>query len=105
MNRKTKIIATIGPATGDREMIGRLVAAGMDVARLNFSHGDRETHRAWANWVHEAAVEQGRAVAVLQDIQGPRIRVGTFPGGSIDLVEGATVELVDGSGEGDADRV
>ena len=82
VERKTKIIATIGPATGDRETIGKLVAAGMDVARLNFSHGDPETHRHWARWVHEAAEEQGRAVAVLQDIQGPRIRVGTFPGGS-----------------------
>ena len=100
MDRKTKIIATIGPATGDRETIGRLVAAGMDVARLNFSHGDRDTHRKWAAWVHEASAEQGRAVAVLQDIQGPRIRVGTFPGGGIDLAEGSTVDLIDGEGTG-----
>ena len=105
VNRKTKIIATIGPATGDRETIGRLVAAGMDVARLNFSHGDRETHRTWAAWVHEAAAEQGRAVAVLQDIQGPRIRVGTFPGGSVELAEGASVELIDGAGEGDGGQI
>ncbi|MFH2072476.1 MAG: pyruvate kinase [Actinomycetota bacterium] len=105
MERKTKIIATIGPATGTRETIGMLVAAGMDVARLNFSHGDPETHRTWAAWVHEAAVEQGRAVAVLQDIQGPRIRVGTFPGGSIELAEGAEVELLDGDGESSAHSI
>jgi pyruvate kinase len=105
VERKTKIIATIGPATGNRETIGKLVAAGMDVARLNFSHGDPETHGDWARWVHEAAEGQGRSVAVLQDIQGPRIRVGTFPGGSVSMQEGATVTLVDGRGEGDADRI
>lgn len=101
MPRRTKIIATIGPATGTREAIGRLVSAGMDVARLNFSHGDHDTHRQWATWVHEAAADHGRAVAVLQDIQGPRIRVGTFPGGSASLADGATVTLLDGDGEGD----
>ncbi|MCB2224074.1 MAG: pyruvate kinase [Actinobacteria bacterium] len=105
MERKTKIIATIGPATGDRETIGRLVAAGMDVARLNFSHGDHDTHARWAQWVHEASDHQGRAVAVLQDVQGPRIRVGTFAGGSVDLVEGSEVRLVDGRGQGDATTI
>ena len=94
MLRRTKIIATIGPATGTREGIGELVAAGLDVARLNFSHGDHDTHRTWANWVHEAAAEHGRAVAVLQDVQGPRIRVGTFPGGAVQLADGATVTLL-----------
>ena len=105
MLRRTKIIATIGPATGTREGIGRLVAAGMDVARLNFSHGDHETHRRWAAWVHEASAEHERAVAVLQDVQGPRIRVGTFPGGSIQLADGARVVLLDGDGEGDAEHL
>jgi len=100
MDRKTKIIATIGPATGTEEAIGKMVAAGMDVARLNFSHGDHETHRRWAGWVHEAAADQGRAVAVLQDIQGPRIRVGTFPDGAVELADGSEVILVDGEGEG-----
>jgi pyruvate kinase len=105
VDRKTKIIATIGPATGTEEAIGQLVAVGMDVARLNFSHGDYETHRQWAAWVHEAAAEQGRAVAVLQDIQGPRIRVGTFPGGVVDLADGSEITLVDGEGEGDSGRI
>jgi pyruvate kinase len=103
--RRTKIIATLGPAVGSREMIGRLVAAGMDVARLNFSHGTHETHARWLQWVRRAAAEQERAVAVLQDIQGPRIRVGTFPGGWVELPTGARLTLLDGDGEGGARRV
>jgi len=77
----------------------------MDVARLNFSHGDYETHRQWTEWVREAADEQGRAVAVLQDIQGPRIRVGTFPGGSVRLRKGDRVQLLDGNELGDESHV
>jgi pyruvate kinase len=105
VKRKTKIIATLGPAVASRELIGQLVAAGMDVARLNFSHGAHETHARWLGWVRETAEEQGRAVAVLQDIQGPRIRVGTFPGGQVELRTGDRVTLLDGDGEGSARRV
>jgi pyruvate kinase len=82
-----------------------LVEAGMDVARLNFSHGDYETHKQWAEWVRQAAGEQGRAVAVLQDIQGPRIRVGTFPNGSVKLRKGQEVQLLDGNELGDEGRI
>jgi len=102
VDRKTKIIATLGPATASPDAIDRLVAAGMDVARLNFSHGTYETHREWLGWVRRAAEARGRAVAVLQDIQGPRIRVGTFPGGSVELAAGSEVTLVDGDEEGSA---
>jgi len=105
VERKTKIIATLGPATASREDIGRLVEAGMDVARLNFSHGDHETHRQWCDWVRQAAEEQGRAVAVLQDIQGPRIRVGTFPDGSVTLRQGEKVQLLDGNELGDESHI
>lgn len=105
MPRKTKIIATLGPAVASREMIGRLVAAGMDVARLNFSHGTHEAHARWLGWVREAAAQQGRVVAVLQDIQGPRIRVGTFPGGRTELAGGQRVTLLDGEGEGTSRRI
>jgi pyruvate kinase len=105
VNRKTKIIATLGPAVASRQAIGQLVATGMDVARLNFSHGTQETHGQWVAWVREAAEEHDRAVAVLQDIQGPRIRVGTFPGGGVELRTGGRVTLIDGEGEGDARRV
>ncbi len=105
MERKTKIIATLGPASASPETIGRMVRAGMDVARLNFSHGDHETHGLWLRWVREAADEAGRAVAVLQDIQGPRIRVGTFPGGAVALEEGAVITLLDGDELGSASVV
>jgi len=82
-----------------------MVAAGMDVARLNFSHGTFAAHRRSVDFVRAAAAEHGKAVAILQDIQGPRIRVGTFPGGWVDLQAGSVVTLVDGAGEGSADHV
>lgn len=103
--RKTKIIATLGPASWERDTIARLIAAGMDVARLNFSHGDHETHRRTAGWVREAAAEAGRAVALLQDIQGPKIRLGTFPGGGIRLAAGEAVRVRPGNGEAGAGEV
>ncbi len=77
-----------------------MVEAGMDVARLNFSHGDHDLHRSFAKWVRNAAAEAGRHVALLQDIQGPKLRVGDFPDGSIDLATGSEVNLVEGDGSG-----
>ncbi len=103
--RKTKIIATLGPAVATYEAIGELIEAGMDVARLNFSHGDYDSHRQFSDWVRKAAAEQNRPVAVLQDIQGPRIRVGTFPGGAVRLESGAEVVLRSGEAEGTESRV
>ncbi|HAX82560.1 MAG TPA: pyruvate kinase, partial [Actinobacteria bacterium] len=105
MARKTKIIATLGPASATPEVIGAMITAGLDVARLNFSHGDHASHRRMIELVRAAAGERDRAVAILQDIQGPRIRVGTFPDGSVDLVTGSRVRLLPGAGEGDAGRV
>jgi pyruvate kinase len=105
VERKTKIIATLGPAVASYARVRDLVLAGMDVARLNFSHGDHETHRQFAGWVRAAAAEQGRSVALLQDIQGPKIRVGTFPGGSVELPSGAEVALRAGDGLGDGGTI
>jgi pyruvate kinase len=102
VRRKTKIIATLGPAVASQEAITELVVAGMDVARLNFSHGSHATHRKFFDWVRGASEATGRSVAVLQDIQGPRIRVGTFPGGSVVLETGDEVSLTPGVGEGHA---
>ena len=99
MIRKTKIIATLGPACASREGVEELVTAGMDVARLNFSHGDYDAHRAFAGWLREASEKQGRAVALVQDIQGPRIRVGTFAGDAVELADGDEVTLRHGDGE------
>lgn len=100
MERLTKIVATLGPAVADPASIRRLIDAGMDVARLNFSHGDHPFHRQLADWVRAAATEAGRPVAVLQDIQGPKLRVGSFPEGRVDVPTGATVQLWPGRGEG-----
>lgn len=105
VHRKTKIIATLGPASSSRQTISEMVAAGLDVARVNFSHGDHETHRQLVAWVRAAADQHDRAVAVLQDIQGPRIRAGTFPEGRVQLERGARVRLVHGVGEGSPDTV
>ncbi len=99
--RYTKIIATLGPAVDAAEAIEGLVEAGMDVARLNFSHGDHATHERIAGYVRRAAKRQGRTVALLQDIQGPKIRVGTFPNGVIRLARGDEVKLLAGTGSGD----
>lgn len=103
--RKTKIIATLGPAVASHEAIRDLIEAGMDVARLNFSHGDYDSHRQFAEWVRQAAAEQNKPVAVLQDIQGPRIRVGTFDGGAIPLEPGDEVMLRPGEARGTPSEV
>ncbi len=103
--RKTKIIATLGPAVDAPERIGELVDAGMNVARLNFSHGTREEHRRRFAWVRAAARERNVAVALLQDVQGPKVRVGTFPDGGVLLEAGERVELLPGEGEGDGRRL
>jgi pyruvate kinase len=105
VHRKTKIIATLGPAVESPEAVAALIEAGMDVARLNFSHGTHESHARLFRWVREAATDGDRAVAVLQDIQGPRIRVGTFPDGAVQLDVGSELMLVRGEGEGDARHI
>ncbi len=97
--RLTKIVATLGPASSDRETLDALIRAGMDVARLNFSHGDHDAHRRIAGMIREASTSAGRAVAILQDIQGPKIRLGTFPGGTVALETGETVTVRPGAGE------
>ncbi len=94
MERRTKIIATLGPSSSDQGVIDNLVGAGTDVFRINFSHGDHDVHRAQHERVRRAATESGMPVAVLQDIQGPKIRLGVFPGGFLDVADGDVVEVV-----------
>lgn len=96
MQRKTKIIATLGPAVDSLEQISRLVEAGMDAARMNFSHGTADVHKQVFDWVHQAAERHERAVTLLQDIQGPKIRVGSFPDDAITLEAGQEVRLISG---------
>jgi len=89
--RRTRIIATAGPACAEVETLGRLVDAGVDAFRLNFSHGTHATHRRLAERIRAVAQERGRHVAILADLCGPKIRVGRFPDGPIPLEDGAEV--------------
>ncbi|GHF91294.1 pyruvate kinase [Thalassotalea marina] len=93
MPRRTKIVATLGPATEDREMLKKVLAAGVNVVRLNFSHGSAEDHIQRANLVRELAAELGIYVGILGDLQGPKIRVSTFKDGPIQLIVGDHFEL------------
>jgi len=88
MQRNTKIVATLGPASSEREVLTRMVAAGVDVVRLNFSHGSADDHAARAGLVREVARELGRTVGIMADLQGPKIRVGKFEHGKIQLAKG-----------------
>jgi pyruvate kinase len=88
MSRRAKIVCTLGPATSSQEQIAALVDAGMDVARLNLSHGERDDHLAVFNRVRAAAEAAGRGVGILVDLQGPKIRLGTFPDGPVVLEAG-----------------
>ncbi len=92
-DRRTKIVATIGPATRSREMLKQLIMAGMNVARLNFSHGSHEEHLSVIRDLRELSAELRAPVTILQDLQGPKIRVGRFENGQIELVEGERVIL------------
>jgi pyruvate kinase len=88
MPRRTKIVATLGPATDDPEVLDGLIAAGVDVVRLNLSHDSQERHRERAERVRDRAWAAGRQVGVLVDLQGPKIRIGRFADGPIDLAAG-----------------
>lgn len=90
---RTRIVCTIGPASSSPLLLARMMRAGMDVARLNFSHGTHEEHAKLFRSVHTAARKVGKTVAVLQDLQGPKIRVGELPSKGILLREGQTVTL------------
>ena len=89
ITRATKIVATLGPATDSPQKIEQLIAAGVDVVRLNFSHGTAKEHIQRASWVHEAAHRLERDVGVMVDLQGPKIRIGKFENGQIELVANA----------------
>jgi len=88
MPRQTKIVATLGPASSSPEVLERLIAAGVDVVRLNFSHGTAQDHIDRAQLVRACAQRAGRSVAIMADLQGPKIRVGKFEGGKTELTPG-----------------
>ncbi len=100
--RRTKIVCTIGPATSSRKAIRQLAAAGMDVARLNFSYGTHESHAAAIADVRSVSAELGKPIGILQDLSGPKLRVGEIAGGAMELRTGHEVTLrVRGRAKGD----
>jgi pyruvate kinase len=106
MQRRTKIVATLGPATDKPATLLKMIDAGLDVARLNFSHGDADDHRSRANALREAARKSGREVGLMGDLQGPKIRVRRFKDRSVELRDGdsffldSTLGLEDGTIDG-----
>jgi len=106
MLRSTKIVATLGPASSEPAILERMIRAGVDVVRLNFSHGTAADHEARARLVKELSTKTGRTVAIMCDLQGPKIRVGKFKEGKVTLEKGqpfildATAEIGDGQRSG-----
>jgi pyruvate kinase len=104
VTRRTKIVATIGPASNDPETLVRMVEAGMDVARLNFSHGNAEQHAEIARRVRDAANRAGRPVAILQDLPGPKLRIGPLEDDIAELKPGDIVTFACGEDGGGTAR-
>ena len=94
MKRKTKIVCTLGPSVDNKEMIGKLIDAGMNVARLNFSHANHEEHKNRIHMVREIAKEKGRIIGILADTKGPEIRTGQFENGFATFKKGDVVNVV-----------
>src|SRR5262245_47651576 len=105
--RRTKIVCTIGPASDSQDMLARLIDAGMNVARVNFSHGTHEYHRALIRRIKQVRRALNKPVAILQDLQGPKIRVGLIGGGSgfVTLLPGQPFTLTTEDISGNEQRV
>ena len=104
MTRRTKIVATLGPATDDPQVLERLILAGVNVVRLNFSHGKAQDHQDRADLVRELANKNGRTVAILGDLQGPKIRIAQFAKGPIELAVGDRFALDAALGKADGNQ-
>jgi pyruvate kinase len=105
MRRKAKIICTIGPASVDRKIVGGLIKSGMNVARLNFSHGTHAFHEGAIRTIREEADRLKKTVAVMMDLQGIKIRVGTLKDSQVELKKGQTVTIKRGGGPGDENTI
>jgi pyruvate kinase len=103
--RSTKIVATIGPASQEPDVLTAMIVAGMDVARLNFAHGTREQHAETAGLIREAAERAGREVAILGDLPGPKLRLGPVANGVAELGRGTRVVLTSAAVEGTPERL
>src|SRR5260221_9080370 len=93
--RRTKIVCTIGPASETKEALEQLILAGMDVARLNFSHGNMDDHARRLATLRAAAEKCKKPVAALQDLCGPQIRTGSFSRGAFVVAPGSEIELIE----------
>ena len=93
MRKRTKIIATIGPASSSSAIISKLIHAGMDAARLNFSHGERQDHIRRIQLIRLAAAKAGKQIAIIQDLKGPKLRVGVMQNNGVTLKRGNKVAL------------
>ena len=91
--KRTKILATIGPATNSPEMIEEIIMAGVNGCRMNCSHGSNEERDQQIKWIREAAAKKGRSVAILQDLQGPKVRLGVIKDNHLDLHAGDELVL------------
>jgi pyruvate kinase len=105
MARRAKIVCTIGPAVQERDRLRELILAGMDVARLNFSHGTHDQHAARVEMLRALSAEVGKPIAILQDLQGPKIRTGLLQDGEILLREGARFTITTADAPGTEERV
>lgn len=103
--RRAKIVCTLGPAVNSKDQILELVKAGMNVARINASHGSHEEHEERIDWVRQASEELRKPVAVLVDLQGPKIRLGRFAEGPVLLNTGDIFTITTDDIQGDKDRV
>lgn len=103
--RKAKIICTIGPSSANREIIFALIKNGMDVARLNFSHGDHAAHQKSIELIRDISGKYDKPVAILQDLQGVKIRAGRIEGGAVELKKGSELLLMPGDGIGNQNRI
>ncbi len=102
--RKTKIVCTIGPSSSSKEMLESLIEKGLDVARLNFSHGTHESHLQVIKDIREISRRKGKTVAILQDLCGPKIRLGNIPNGPVTIKNGDLFSLVEDDVDGNAAR-
>ena len=102
---KTKIVCTLGPASSSVEVLEQMIRSGMDVARLNFSHGTHEEHLEMMRRVREAAKRAGEQVAILQDLQGPKIRTGKLATPPVELIKGAKFIITIDEMFGDKNKV
>ncbi|MDN5279111.1 MAG: pyruvate kinase, partial [Clostridiales bacterium] len=90
MEKRTRIVATLGPASYSTETIEQLIENGVNVFRLNFSHGSHESHKEYIDNIRQASEKTGKHVGILGDLCGPKIRVGKFPCGPVELVNGSS---------------